>query len=66
MMFSQSLNFAGIYLFLYFGCGLKGLAVNAIIYGMISVMLAVILAFFLLPQLKISISNNMKETFLVC
>ena len=62
-MFSQSLNFAGIYLFLYFGCGLKGLAVNAIIYGMISVMLAVILAFFLLPQLKISISNNMKETF---
>ena len=63
IMFSQAINFAGIYLFLYFGCGLKGLAVNAIIYGMISVTLAVSLAFFSLPQLKISINNNIKETF---
>lgn len=63
-MFLQSLNFAGIYLFLYFGYGLKGFAINAVIYAIIDIILAVILAFFLVPQLKISISSDIKDTFL--
>lgn len=62
-MFSQSLNFAGILLFLYLGYGLKGLAVNAVIYAVIDIMLSVIFAFLLLPQLKISAGDNLKNTF---
>ena len=63
-MFSQSLNYTGIYLFLYFGYGLKGFAINAVIYAIIDIISAVILAFFLVPQLKISISSDIKDTFL--
>ncbi|MBI5327790.1 MAG: oligosaccharide flippase family protein [Deltaproteobacteria bacterium] len=62
-MFSQAISFAGIFFFLYFGYGLKGLAVNAVIYAVIDIILSVIFAFLLLPQLKVSAGDNLKDTF---
>lgn len=62
-MSAQAINFFGILSFLYLGYGLKGLAINAVIYAVIDIIIAVTFAFHVVPALEIRFNYNIRDIF---
>lgn len=60
---SSTINFIGIYIFLSLGYGLKGLALNGIIYAVLDLAVYAAAAYKLVPHLKFRVHKGLKESF---
>lgn len=60
---TQTLSFCGLLLWLHLGFGLPGLALNAFFYALLDLIVIVVIAFRLAPQLHLSANRHTGEMF---
>ena len=63
MSITQTISFCGVLLWLHFGFGLPGLAFNAFAYALLDLIVIVVIAFRLVPQLHLKADRNTSNMF---